>query len=218
MLQRKPRKIFQGCAGSVRDITQTNRLQSEKHIPSCRGNHTHRSMRLLRKQPASQKLNSKLAVGNELCGKKEVCQTSWPIGNCPVHCKGIQPSVNRRTRYPSCPAPKLDGNWCSEHACNQLKDKDKNIFRQAGVSCSFNDSSPKRCIVLVQLHAAANFQNPRRPNPGTKRVFERVKHLQDKFIRQRKSKNVDAVDTLNVGLLQAVPRYFNLDPGALFEE
>ena len=49
-------------------------------------------------------------------------------------------------------------------------------------------------------------------------MFERVKHLQDKFIRQRESKNFNAVDTLNVGLLKAVLRYFNLDPGALFEE
>ena len=36
-------------------------------------------------------------------------------------------------------------------------------------------------------------------------MFEGVKHLQDKFICQRKTKKVDAVDTLNVRLSRGNP-------------
>src|ERR1700688_4102042 len=114
---------------SVRDVTQAGRLQSEKHISAGGGNHTHRSVRLPREQPASQILNSEFAFGNELCGKKEVRQTAWPIGDGPVHCEGVQPGANRKTRCICCPAAKWEGNWRSEQACNQLKDKRKDIFR-----------------------------------------------------------------------------------------
>ena len=59
---------------AVREITQTSRLQSEKHISAVAGNYAQRSVRLPRKQPAPKILNSELTLRNKLCGKKKICQ------------------------------------------------------------------------------------------------------------------------------------------------
>ena len=49
-------------------------------------------------------------------------------------------------------------------------------------------------------------------------MFEGVKHLQDKFICQRKTKKVAAINILNVRLPEAILRCFNVNPRALFPD
>ena|SRR5271154_4251980 len=100
----------------------------------------------------------------------------------------------------------------------KTENESENTFHSLRGTGTSHYAIPNGIIVMVELHAFCNFEEPRDPHPGTERVAEGVENVQQKFVFERQAQTFHAENVLRLKMIQAVLGNLQGQPGAWFPD